>query len=109
MNAWPSRRSRSFDRLVATGTETLRNPRGGAIRRHAILLQRIPVSNRHRAVLRGLTVDRDAIRCSDLVLSAIPPADGTRFVVEHGEALSQLGCQLRRKLRHAVLLHERKD
>src|SRR5262245_23580607 len=39
------------------------------IGRDANLLQRVAITNRHRSVLRRLTIDRDAERRADFVLS----------------------------------------
>src|SRR6185503_18524739 len=120
MNASPSRRNRSTDSVAvfsivaspsplssarhALGNHLLRLRRG-----HAILLERVAISDRYRSVFHRLAVHRDAERRADLVLTPVSPANSTRLVVEHREGGSQLLRQLVGELRHAVLLHERKD
>ena len=49
--------------------------------RHALLLHRVTLANRHGLVIKSVEVDGDAQRGADLVLSTIAAADRTGFVV----------------------------
>ena len=87
MNASPPRGA-ALERQRRSSREPLRDDRARRwSARDALLLQRVAVAHRHRAVLHRLAVDRDAERRADLVLPAIAPADRARLVVEHREAL----------------------
>src|SRR3954465_9101491 len=121
MKTSPSRRRRSMESDVDFSTaisashcshahaDSLGDHATYSIRGDALLLQRVAVADRHRSILHRLTVDRDAERRTDFVLPAVPSADRARLVIEHREAAPQPLRELLRKLRHAVLLHERKD
>src|SRR6266702_812280 len=54
------------------------------LRRDAVLLERVAVTNGDRAVLGGLAVDRDAERSAGLVLAPVAAADRAAVVVENG-------------------------
>src|SRR5262245_60161218 len=109
MNVSPSRRSRSMERLAVVVMDATRDPLRDPVRGDAVLLQRVAIADGHSRILRGLAVDRNAKRRPDLVLAAIPPADRTGLIVEHRKLRAQLGGELRREFRHAVLLHQRED
>src|SRR5437016_13632814 len=62
--------------------QALREVFGQLVGGEANLFQRVPVTHRHGAVLRGLTVDSDAERRAGLVLAAIAATDRAAVVVE---------------------------
>src|SRR5213595_2416464 len=64
------------DTLPST-PQLFRQVRHQPIRRNAILLQRIAIPHRHRAILRRLPVDGDAEGRACLVLAAVAAADRT--------------------------------
>ena len=49
---------------------------------HALLLHRIAVADRHRAVLERLTIDGDAERRTDGILTTVALADRILLVVD---------------------------
>src|SRR5687767_7049441 len=112
MNASPSRRRAPRLRSAIGARLGLRgNPLGDVrtelVSGNADLLERVSVTNRDRAVLRRLTIDRDAERRAHLILPTIPPADRATVVVEHRERAAEIISDAVRHLGHAVLLHER--
>src|SRR6185503_6582970 len=109
MNVWPSRLRRSSERLAAAGIDALRNPPHDLVGGDTVLLQGIPVTDSDSRILQRLSVNSHAEGSSDLVLAAVPPADGAGLVIENRKALPHLVRQLGGELRHAVLLHERED
>src|SRR5436309_12224950 len=109
MNACPSRRRRSSEMLVLVVIDTLQNPPRDLVSGDAVLLQGIPVTDSDSRILRRLSVNSDTERRANLVLAAVPAADGARLVVEHGEAFPQVGGELFRELGHPVFLDERED
>lgn len=52
---------------------------------HADLLHAVAVADGHRAVLERRKIDRNAVRRTDLVLTAVAFADRPRLVVNYGE------------------------
>src|SRR5438034_11841239 len=60
---------------LASAPQALRQIFGELVGRDANLLECVPIAHRHGAVLRGLTVDRDAERRAGLVLAAIAATD----------------------------------
>src|SRR5947207_10119958 len=58
--------------------------------RRAFLLRRVALADRHRLVVQGVEVDRDAEGGADLVLAAVAPADvAARLVVLDPEMAPQ--------------------
>src|SRR6266545_6072632 len=109
MNACPSCRTRSRERLAVVVIEPFQNPTCDLVRCDAILLQRVSVANGDSRILRGLAVNGYAKGRPHFVLPAIAPSDGPRLVVKDGKLFPQLSGELRRELRHAVLLDQRED
>src|SRR5439155_12879188 len=109
MNACPSRRRRSSEKLVAVVIEAFGDPAPDLVRGNAILLQRIAVADRDSRILIRLAVNGYTKGRADFVLPAITAPDRAGFLVEHGKRFPQLVRQFRRELRHAILLHERKN
>src|SRR5687767_13662127 len=109
MNVAPSRRRRSSDfaELMRSVDDPLLNPRADPICGDPVLLQRVTVADGYRLVLPRLSIDGDAIRGPDLVLTPVPPPDRAGFVVEDRESLPQLVGKFRCVLGHPVLLHQR--
>src|SRR5215208_6082151 len=99
MNVSPSSRRRSSESAdvevdgvtaLSSARESLGDQLLHTIGRHALLLQRISITNRHRPILHRLAVDREPEWGPDLVLTTVATSDRSRFVVEHREGLPQL-------------------
>ena len=75
--------------------------------RHALLLERVAVAQRHRPVLERLVVDRHAQRRADLVLAAVALADRAALVVLGLHPRAQRRDDLAGDFGLAVLLDER--
>src|SRR5581483_1670440 len=61
-----------------------------------LLRHRVALPNRHGKIVKGLEVDRHAVRRADLVLTPIAPADGTGIVEVDVPRPTQLGCEVAR-------------
>src|SRR5450755_4949718 len=70
-------------RARASSGQALREHRAKLIGGNAILLQRVAIADRHRAIRNRLTIDRDTERRSDFILPPVAPPDRPRLVVEH--------------------------
>src|SRR5689334_12798498 len=92
--------------LTPSRRESLGDHVAHCVGRDPLLLERVAIPNRDRAILHRLSIDCNAIRRADLILTPVAPADRTRFVVEHRKAAPQLFRQLLGKLGHSILLHE---
>src|SRR5690242_7555355 len=73
------------------------------------LAHRVAITQRDRAVLHGVVIDRDAERRPDLVLAAIAAADRTGLVVVDREVVAERVVDAPRPLRLAVFPKERED
>src|SRR5437667_11947461 len=93
---------------LASAPQALRQIFGELVGRDANLLECVPIAHRHGAVLRGLTVDRDAERRAGLVLAAIAATDRAAVVVEGVVVLPQIVEDAARQPGHPILVHQRK-
>src|SRR5438034_4293803 len=75
---------------LASAPQALRQIFGELVGRDANLLECVPIAHRHGAVLRGLTVDRDAERRACLVLAAIAATGRAAVGVERAVLLPQI-------------------
>src|ERR1041385_2681562 len=66
----------------ALAPQALRQIFGEPVGGEANLFEGVPIPHRHGTVLRGLTIDRDAVRRAGLVLAAIAAPDRAAVVVE---------------------------
>src|SRR5437763_15719404 len=64
----------------SAGAQSLREVAADGVEPDPLLRHRVPRADRDRLVLQRVEVDRDAERRADLVLTAVPAADGTRVL-----------------------------
>src|SRR5947199_4079044 len=76
---------------------------------HADLAHRVALADRHLLVVERYEVDRHAERRSDLVLTAVSPADRLRLIVRGHERRPDLRPHLARERHKALVLRQRKD
>src|SRR5436190_22223885 len=100
MNACPSWRRRSIERLAVAVIDARHDPLGDPVRGDAVLLERVAVTDRDSRILRRLSVNGDTVRSSDLILATVASADRAGLVVEHRESSAQIVRALRGELRH---------
>ena len=68
------------------GIQTRQDFFNDAVRRNAVLLQRITITNRHGAIGQGVAIHSDTVWRADLVLTTITAADGSLLVKLTAEA-----------------------
>src|SRR3954447_21179881 len=107
----------SWMRTASPASGKSLNRRGDAALQHVrqlvdrdpLLLQRVAVAQRDRAVLDRLVIDRDRVRRADLVLAPVAPADRAAVVVLGAHPPPQRLVDLARELGVAALAQQRQD
>src|SRR5438105_3688847 len=95
--------------LVRSGAELLAKGGHEIGDGHADLAHRVALADRHLLVVERYEVDRDTERRSDLVLTAVSPADRLRLIVRGHERRPDLRPHLARERHKALVLRQRKD
>src|SRR5438067_933067 len=101
--------SADWTALVRSGAELLAKGGHEIGDGHADLAHRVALADRHLLVVERHEVDRDAERRSDLVLTAVSPADRLRLIVRGHERRPDLRPHLARERHKALVLRQRKD
>src|SRR5438309_3750266 len=93
--------------LCRSGAELLAERRNELVDPHADLTHRIALADRHGMIVERLEVHRHGKRRSEVVWPARTSADGLRLVVGRHEVRPNLGPDVSRERREALVLRER--
>src|SRR5437867_8268265 len=76
---------------------------------HPDLFLRVPLADRDALSFERLVIHRHRERSADFVHAGVPSADRSRLIVEHREALPQVGVNRSGSFGEPFLVHERED